>query len=162
MSISRNHPLTALLMALLVFPLAGCTSRIHIKAIDASTKEPLPGVVAEWRQSRYQMFQTIVHGTPTKLPPSGPDGVIRVNDLKLTWTSEFTLSCTGYSNVHGNYDVGGGMSLSDQIRYYPPDIGSPPGTHGNGGEFMLTNEIRVAVKKDGYFIVPMQKVDPTR
>ena len=143
-------PCLATLLAALALTSTGCCSqRICIKAVDATTAEPLAGVVTEWRQDRHQMFLHIAHYGPVKLPPSGQNGVIEVKGVRRTWESHFIFSCPGYSNVYGSYSSGGSFYLSKQISYFP--LGPLE------GEFRLEGKPETAAESNGCFLVTLSK-----
>src|SRR5271154_5504733 len=96
----------------LVGALAGCAhSNICIKAIDATTKEPLADVTTVWRQDRHQMFRTMIHDGPINLSASHENGIIEVGAVHRNWVSTLIFSCPGYSNVYGSY-TGGSLTLA--------------------------------------------------
>ena len=98
----------AILLGLLSLLAAGCAHTICIKAIDASTKEPLAGVSTQWLQYYHGYFH-LGHEGPTNLPFSGKDGLISVGDLHRNWSSSFIFACPGYSNIYGEYTSRGRM-----------------------------------------------------
>jgi hypothetical protein len=129
--------------------LAGCAHSIRIKAVDATTGQPLVGVATEWRQNRHQMFQRIAHTAPTNLPPSGQEGLIEVRGIYRTWNSQFVFSLPGYSTVYGHYYSGGDLNLSTQVSRIPSGLFA--------GEFYLEGKLEAVGKTNGCFLVRMQK-----
>lgn len=142
----------AILLAALSFTLTGCChQQICVQAVDAATTEPLAGVVTEWRQDRHQMFLSIAHYGPIKLPSSGQDGTVEVKGVRRTWESHFVFSRPGYSNVYGSYYSGGSFYLSKHVSYFPPGPFE--------GEFRLEGKPETAVESNGCFLVTMSKAE---
>ncbi len=94
------------------------------------------------------MFEALKQEGPTNLPPTGPDGVIKVSGLHQWWGSEFIFSRQGYSNSYGNYEAKS-LTLAGQVRYYPSGVLQD--------QFYLVGDITTADKSNGCFIVEMQK-----
>jgi hypothetical protein len=159
-------------LGVLALALTGCALQtIHIRTVDANTGEPLAGVTTEWRQDRLQMFQTIVHSDAIKESPSGYEGMVEVGGVHRNWASTLAFSCPGYLNVYSSYS-GGTMTLAKKIVCIPFDpanerlhIGDESKTANISHAMRSTDlmalegESQIAVKSNGWFIVPMQKSD---
>ena len=102
----------------------------------------------QWVQARHQMFQLLKQEGPTNLPPSGPDGIVKVDGLHRWWSSDFTFSRPDYSNVYGTYGSGN-LTVSEQMRRFP----SGP----LQDQFWLDGHLTVAAKSNGCFLLQMQK-----
>ena len=128
--------------------LMGCAHSIRLKTVDAATHEPLEGVTVQWVQAKHQMFQQLKQEGPTNLPPSGSDGVVKVDGLHRWWSSDFTFSRPGYSNVYGGFGSGK-LVLSERMQHFPPGQLQD--------QFWLTGPMTVAEKSNGCFLVEMRK-----
>ncbi len=128
----------------------GCTHTLCFRAVDAATKEPLAGVTTEWRQDRDAMFAKSLSSGPSNLPPSGDDGVIKIAGLHKNWSTRFTLKCTGYSNVYGDYSGMYGLGLSGRITDFDDEY---------KGQFILEGKLTGGVLTNGCFLIPMQKLE---
>jgi hypothetical protein len=128
--------------------LMGCAHSIRLKTVNATTHEPLEGVSVQWVQARHQMFQPLKQEGPANLPPSGPGGIVKVDGLHRWWSSDFTFSHPGCSNVYGIYGSGK-LTVSDQMQHFP----SGP----LQDQFWLRGHLTVADKSNGCFLVEMQQ-----
>lgn len=127
---------------------AGCAHKICLRAIDASTHQPLEGVSVQWVQAKHQTFQRLKKEGPTNLPASGPDGMVKVDGLHRWWSSDFTFSRPGYSNVYGIYGSGNLTVSEHMLRFSPGPFQD---------QFWLDGHLALAVKSNGCFHVEMRK-----
>ncbi|EEF61724.1 hypothetical protein Cflav_PD4764 [Pedosphaera parvula Ellin514] len=130
--------------------LIGCAHnrQICIKVVDAQTRTPLAGVQTTWRQDRSDLFRGSAHIAPTNLPPSGPDGIIRVEAQPgVTWKGSFIFSCPGCQKLYG--------------FYAPKYLNLAETVDDEDGDFVLEQPIVSAAVTNGCFIVPMAKKNRT-
>jgi hypothetical protein len=128
--------------------LAGCAHSIRLKTVDATTHEPVEGVSVQWVQFKHEMLWRSKQEGPTNLPPSGAGGIVKVKGLHRWWSSDFTFSCVGYSNLYGIYGSGN-LSVSAKARHF---------SHGPfQDQFWLENPLKAAAKSNDCFLVEMRK-----
>ena len=114
-------PILILSVVFGVLPLVvtGCAQTLFVKTIDASTGRPLASVTTSWQQA-YHGILHYGHEGPTNLPPSGQDGLVNVGELHRNWSGSLIFTCSGYSNVYGEFTSKGKLILAEQIEYFPP------------------------------------------
>jgi hypothetical protein len=141
-------------LGLLAFATGCAYQTVHLETVDANTGRPLAGVATEWREHRYQMFQKIMHFPATNLPPTGPDGVVKVRHLHRNWTSTFVFSCPGCPTLYGKYSggalySGGVLTLGTNVAFFPQEMLE--------GDFQFEGDAGIAIKTNGFFLVKMLK-----
>jgi hypothetical protein len=122
---------------------AGCTHTVQFRTVDATTGQPLAGVIASWRQDSHDLVLGSYHYGPTNLPPSSAQGAITVGGIYPKKASRFIFSKSGYLTVYGIYgsdELTRANSLSQVDR---------------DGEFILTGDLNLVLPTNGFIIIQM-------
>jgi hypothetical protein len=97
---AARFSLALLIASLLV---TGCVHTVRLKAVDATTGQPLQGVRTVWRQDVADLLIGVRHRGPESLPASKDDGIIMVNTVREHWNNSFLFTRSGFATLYGVY-----------------------------------------------------------
>jgi len=132
--------------------LAGCTTTLKMRTVDARTGEPLAGTMVSWREDYSDLLLGSKHRALTNLPPSDKEGLIIVPESHPKWLSSFVFSHPDYHDLYGSYNHGV-LSLAERTN-----------SAVQGSPFVFEGPLTRATSSNGVFLIPMRpsSVDKSR
>src|SRR4051812_35552435 len=97
----RFRPKAILPVCIAASLVTGCSHTLRFQAVDATTRQSLPGVSTTWHEHAYNLLTGSSHETgPTNLPPSAADGIIVISNVHKEWANRIVFSKADYHTVY--------------------------------------------------------------